>query len=72
MQTGHPRNGIYLQTFQKFEIKRYIRNGVVLGTFRLSPVRTNLSESVGQRLQPAPGGRLVLAVPGGWQPAGKK
>jgi hypothetical protein len=31
---GRPRNGVYLQTFKRFEIKRYIRNGVVLGTFR--------------------------------------
>lgn len=31
---GHPRNGIYLQTFQKVEVKRYIRNGTVLETFR--------------------------------------
>lgn len=33
-EQGRPRNGIYLQTFKKFEIKRYIRNGVVLGRYR--------------------------------------
>ena len=33
-KTGCPRNGIYLQSFQKFEIKRYIRNGIILGVFR--------------------------------------
>lgn len=33
-ENGRPRNGIYLQSFQKFEIKRYIRNGIVLGVFR--------------------------------------
>ena len=33
-ELGRPRNGIYLQSYKKFEVKRYIRNGVVLGTFR--------------------------------------
>lgn len=33
-ENGHPRNGVYLQTFRKIEVKRYIRNGTVLQTFR--------------------------------------
>ena len=31
---GRPRNGIYLQSFKRFEVKRYIRNGVVLASYR--------------------------------------
>jgi len=33
-ENGHPRNGVYLQSFQKTEAKRYIQNGNVLGLFR--------------------------------------
>ena len=38
-ENGRPRNGIYLQSFKRFEIKRYIRNGIILGTFRFPRFR---------------------------------
>jgi len=33
-KNGCPRNGIYLQSFKKTELKSYIRNGNILGKYR--------------------------------------